>query len=148
VTDTLTIRPYQPADREACLHIFRSNIPAYFTPPELAEFAAFLDAPSCTYFVAEQAGVIVGCGGYALEAHGGALCWGMVDQARHKQGVGQALTQFRLDTMRAAGVRTVWIDTSHLTAPFFARFGFVSTQVDRDYYAPGLHRHLMCCALG
>ncbi|MER3443335.1 MAG: hypothetical protein C4342_00980 [Armatimonadota bacterium] len=52
-------RPYQPHDREACLAVFRSNVPRFFAPHEEREFAGFLDELPCTYFVLEAAGEVL-----------------------------------------------------------------------------------------
>ncbi|MCI0343387.1 MAG: tRNA preQ1(34) S-adenosylmethionine ribosyltransferase-isomerase QueA, partial [Planctomycetales bacterium] len=40
-------------------------------------------------------------------------------------------------------VARVTLDTSQHTVAFFERFGFRTTRVTRDHYAPGLHRHDM-----
>jgi hypothetical protein len=65
----MRVREYTTGDRDACLAVFDSNVPRFFTPAEREEYAAFLDAPlPGPYLVVEdEAGVVVGCGGYALE---------------------------------------------------------------------------------
>ncbi|WP_218022956.1 hypothetical protein, partial [Calidithermus terrae] len=75
---SLVFRPYHPHDREACLAVFRSNVPRFFAPHEEREFAGFLDELPCTYFVLEAAGEVLGCGGYYVAAGRGegGLCWG------------------------------------------------------------------------
>ncbi|MDB5218237.1 MAG: family N-acetyltransferase, partial [Myxococcaceae bacterium] len=38
----MLLRPYEPADRDACLVVFDSNVPAFFAPHEREGFASFL----------------------------------------------------------------------------------------------------------
>ncbi len=38
-----TFRPYQTADREACLGLFDANCPEFFAPNERADYVAFLE---------------------------------------------------------------------------------------------------------
>ena len=41
----LQIRPYTPADEEACLAVCGSHVPTFFAPRDLEEFPAFLRQP-------------------------------------------------------------------------------------------------------
>ena len=140
----VSVRPYAPQDRMACLAIFDGNTPDYFGPSERTEFAAFLDAASVNYLVLETAtGVIVGCGGYYVKSSGGVagLAWGMVDRAWHKRGLGRVLLDARLALLRrfpdAALVR---VNTSQHSRGFFERCGFRAVRVVPDGYAPGIDR--------
>ncbi len=154
--DTFHIRSYTPADRAACLRIFKSNQPKFFTVAEEADFVQWLDQmdgripmppdDEAYYFVVEDAGRLIACGGWGIRAgtSHATLIWGMVDGARHGQGAGQALTAHRLGGFRAAhSGMDITIDTSQHTAAFYARFGFVTEKFTEDGYAPGLHRHDM-----
>ena len=139
------IRPYAPADRDACILLFMSNVPKFFSADELDDFTGYLDTANQTgsYIVLEDAGGIVGCGGVAVEEDGisASLCWGMVDQRLHRSGLGLKLTEARMDAARAiAGVRQIRLDTSQYTQGFYARLGFETTYVTPDGYAPGLDR--------
>ncbi len=152
----LRLRPYVPADRTACLRTFRSNQPKFFTIAEEDYFTQWLDqmdgntpmppGDEAHYFVAESGGEVLACGGWGIRAGAdhATLIWGMVDNAHHGEGVGQTLTQHRLDGFRAAHPgMDITIDTSHHTAPFYARFGFVSEKFTEHGYAPDMHRHDM-----
>lgn len=146
------LRRYRSEDQAACLDLFDSNTPRYFAEAERPDYAAYLEAlyPTATdeaYFVIEAAGQVVACGGLFVrpgetEAE---LAWGMVARAHHRQGYGRQLWQARLDWLGqyAPQVRVVRLDTTGHSAPFFARLGFVITQVQPDFYAPGLDRHDM-----
>lgn len=139
-------RPYEPKDREACLALFDSNVPRFFDPSERAGFEGFLDRLDSPYQVIERDGRIVACGGQAMKPDGrtAVLCWGMVEQGLHRQGLGQALTEARLAAARALpGATSVWLDTGVHTTGFYERFGFVIEGVVRDGYAPGSDRYDM-----
>lgn len=140
----MRIRDYTPADREACLAVFDSNVPKYFVVPEREQFAGFLAALPGPYLVLEdEDGTVVGCGGHAREP-GTALaklCWGMVRQDRHRTGLGQLLLDARLARASAdPDVDAVGLDTSQHTRGFYERIGFRTERVVPDGYAPGLDR--------
>ncbi|MEO1045945.1 MAG: GNAT family N-acetyltransferase [Pseudomonadota bacterium] len=143
----MRFRNYRPEDKQACLALFDSNVPRYFDPIERQMFADFLDDPRGPYFVLELDGDVVGCGGYAREApdqHGtraATFTWGMVHNARHKTGLGQALAEHRLAAIRQEpDLDEVRLSTTPDVAPFFARFGFIAGPVEKDGYAPGMDK--------
>ena len=144
----MTIRPYHPRDRAACLALFDSNVPDDFRPEERPEFEAFLDDRPGPYLVLEDgAGVIVAAGGYAREPGTGtgsgtaALCWGMVARSRQGEGLGRLLVEARLDAVREdPDVSDIVLHTSHRVRGFYERLGFVAEGVVEDGLAPGLHR--------
>ncbi|MDO7874541.1 GNAT family N-acetyltransferase [Hymenobacter sp. ASUV-10] len=153
----MTIRPYTPADRAACLAIFESNMPRYFAPDELPGFARWLDAQDAgrlayaeslaePYFVVEVAGQVVACGGLGIYLKQPLLtmAWGMVRNDLHHQGTGRALLQHRLQFAATHHPSyAVVLDTSQHTYPFFEKLGFQVTKVTPDGYGPGLHRYDM-----
>lgn len=142
-----SFRQYQTSDRSACLAIFDSNTPEWFAPHEREHFELFLDNGPESYFVLiNRDGIVEGAGGIEVEPERRMawLTWGMVDPARHRQGLGRLQLEHRLDLLRGIPeVDRVCIDTSHKTAPFFARFGFVAQRIIPDGYADGLDRHEM-----
>ena len=140
-----TVRVYQAGDRAACLALFDGNTPRFFDPSERVRFAAWLDTSTQPYVVIERvqdgAARIVACGGHAIEADGvtASLSWGMVAQDLHGQGLGQALTQARLEAIGAMPQLTrVTMNTSQHTQGFYARFGFAAVKVTPDGIGPGL----------
>ena len=140
----MRVREYTAADREGCLAVFDSNVPAFFVTEEREAFAEFLDALPGPYLVVEdEAGVIVGCGGYAVvpETRTADLCWGMVARRLHGTGLGRLLLDARLAGIRAdPGADAVALNTSQHTRGFYERRGFVTWRVVPDGFAPGLDR--------
>ncbi|MFT2720379.1 GNAT family N-acetyltransferase [Deinococcus sp. A31D244] len=122
-------------------------MPDLFAPEEHLEFAEFLKTMNDPYFVIEDGEHLVACGGVFLRGDGrtAGLSWGMVERSKHRRGYGRALLQIRLDWLRvhAPEVEALTIDTSQHSAPFFAHMGFETQEVEQDFYAPGLDRHVM-----
>jgi predicted RNase H-like nuclease/N-acetylglutamate synthase-like GNAT family acetyltransferase len=149
----VSLRPYEPADREPCLAVLRSNVPEFAAPHEEEDFARFLDRFAgwgATYEVVLRDGEVVACGGLGYDAakREAAFCWGLVRRDLHRQGIGTRLALTRLaQLVDREDLDRVGLDTSQRTAPFFARFGFRDDKVTPDGYAPGLHRHDMAIGL-
>jgi GNAT superfamily N-acetyltransferase len=124
----LTIRHYRPADREAVLAAFRTNVPEYFPASEEAWLRSCLDEPDGPLFVVEEDDGIVGFGGYEISEfyNLGTLVFGLVRADRHGAGIGRALLHYRLLHMAALALRPryVTVDTHPHTAGFFQRCGF------------------------
>lgn len=143
----MTVRNYQPHDRAACLAVFDSNIGGSFLAIERPEFETYLDTLPGPYLVIEENDVIIACGGYAtnIDAPDTAdLCWGMVRLDLQRAGIGKLLVDARLDRIREDNAyRYVFLKTSHETAAFYERFGFVTQQVVENGIAEGLHRYDM-----
>ena len=148
----MRVRDYTTADRDACLAVFDSNAPGFFVPAEREEFAAFLDALPGPYLVVEdEAGRVLGCGGYAVTpgTTTADLCWGMVRCERHGTGLGRLLLEARLERVRSdALVDAVALNTSQHTRGFYERLGFRTERVTPDGFAPGLDRCDMRLVLG
>lgn len=142
----MILREYTPQDKTACLELFDSNLEPYFKPEERSDFSSFLDRKVGDYFVVENEGEIVGCGGIALrpEIGEGNLTWGMINRQKHRQGIGGFLTEARLERLRQIpGLKTVAIQTSQHTAAFYARYGFEVREIIPDGFGPGLDNYKM-----
>ncbi|MFN3441752.1 MAG: GNAT family N-acetyltransferase [Rhizobium rosettiformans] len=147
--DHLISRPYRHDDFDACLSIFDSNVPGFFSIAERGEFEAFLgevDADSSPYIVLALEGSVVACGGLSLDADKGvaSLSWGMVDQAYHGKGLGTRLTEERLKLARSSmQIAELVLATSQHTFGFYRRHGFTVVQVTPDGFAAGMDRYDM-----
>ena len=91
----------------------------------------------------EEASGVVACGGLWFgqdpERPAG-FAWGMVHPAWQRQGLGTQLARVRLARLRTLGVTRAVLDTSQLTAPFYARLGFQEVRRTPNGYGPGLDR--------
>lgn len=151
----MNIRPYTPADHLRCMEIFESNIPKYFTVPERDQFEfwlnwrdkgvhAYPDSIAELYYVIEDNGTVVGCGGVGVDPKHAVMAWGMVDNKHHGKGYGRALLEYRLNIWKEHYSQyPMQLDTSQHTYTFFEQYGFKTTKVTENGYTEGLHRYDM-----
>ncbi|MBL8715324.1 MAG: hypothetical protein JNL79_04980 [Myxococcales bacterium] len=143
----LLLRSYTRADREGCVALFDSNVPAFFAPAERASFVDYLDDDVVREGIQELVLVdgdrIIACGGLGLRDGEARMCWGIVHRERHGQHLGDLLLLTRLVLGAQAGANRGGLDTIPAVTTFFARKGFVVTRAEDDHYGPGIHRRDM-----
>ena len=140
---SMLLRPYERADRAACLAVFDSNVPRFFAAHEREGFASFLDDLerfAVRYVVLVDGERIIACAGLGLRDGEARMCWGIVDGRRHGEGLGRLLLLLRLVRGAELGARRAGLDTIPSVATFFEREGFVITGGEDDHYGPGIHR--------
>ena len=141
---TVSVRPCQPDDRQACLAIFLSNVPAYFAPEEQVEFESYLDEATTNHLVVLRDQRLVACGGWYVHEGVGRLSWGMVMQSHHLETLGTVLLLWRLKQIfLLPTIDEVHLDTSQHSAGFFNRYGFEAVRTTLNGYGPGLHQVAM-----
>lgn len=143
----IEIRPYQAKDEAACLIVFDSNIPTYFMQSEREEFIEWLEKPDRgDYYVLTKNEEIVACGGIYMDnqAHTAGLAWGMVRQDLHKQGLGKALSLYRLKAIseKYPDLQQQLVTSQH-TAAFYEKLGFQTIEITKDGFGPGLDNYKM-----
>lgn len=139
----MVFRPYSPDDRQECLAVYDSNVPEYFTVDGRPEYESFLGRLPGPYFVIEQSGAIVACGGFAADSSDPGVtvpCWGMVACGHHRSGLSRMLLTERLKRHTGRAVR---LNSSPLTRAFYERFGFGMLRIVPSGYGPGLDLHEM-----
>ena len=141
----MDIRPYSPADRDACLEIFDSNTPDLLSPNARPKFMEFLDAPASSFFIAEHNGEIAGCGGFEIIGVTARLHWGMVRRPWQRQGLGRFLLFYRLrEITRDAAVEIVGLEAPRQAVPFFTAQGFREVAGTSEYAE--MAKRLVVCA--
>lgn len=138
----MKFRLYRPTDASACLSIFDSNVPTYFAPEERSDFEGFLlvQAVDCAFQIIERDGSVIACGGITRRGDGSAgFCWGMVQRALHRQGIGRELTLARLRQAEVdSSITHITLSTSQHTQGFYAGLGFHVTRVVPDGHGAGI----------
>ena len=140
----MRIRPFTPEDLEGCLGLLESNTPEHFVPGDDTLLSEFLSKTRGHYYVVEEDGRIVACGGMEQEPPPeedvATLCWGIVHADAQRQGIGRALTEHRLQQFLPGHpqVRRVRVNTTQKVQGFYERLGFKVVEVKRDHYAEGL----------
>lgn len=139
----LTRRTYLPADREACLALFDSNVPAFFQTYERRSFERFLDSlprPELPYFLLLDDEKLIAAGGVAVDDADARMCWGIVHAKHHGEKIGRFLLVDRMLEGAKLGAQTSSLETIPTTVGFFERHGFVVVGGEDNAYGPGLHR--------
>lgn len=146
-----TPRDYRPADLQACIELFDTNVPKFFRDGERSEYRDFLENLPGPYIVLiDDGNSLLACGGFAVsvERRSADLCWGMVRRELHGQGLGRALVEIRIERIRAdPAVDTLLMNTCQHTVGFYHKLGFRTLDVTIDGYAPGLDRCEMSLSL-
>lgn len=141
-----TIRPYQPADAEPLLILFRKNVPAAFGESEVADYADFLRVNPDPYFVAEHSGYVVGACGCGVKDDGvtGRIAWIFSDPDITGLRIGSVLVRHCLAQLRAnPAVTLIECRTSQVAYRFFERFGFTLQCTEPDYWTAGFDLYYM-----
>lgn len=137
----LLFQPYSVAHKEDCLRIFDANCPRFFAPNERSDYMQFLEASPDGYEVCLLDGKLVGAFGLIDDRERrSALNWILLDPRSQGLGVGSAIMKRVDDLGRAAGLALIHIAASQKSAPFFAKFGALSTAVIDNGWGPGLDR--------
>lgn len=140
------IRPYQSADKPHLIELIRLNTPPYFNPEEEMLLSKYLDNEREDYFVLEEEGTVLGCGGLNYEDNGttAILSWGMIHPDFHGKGLGTQLTKYRLAFINTKpNILKCIVRTSQHTDKFYEKMGFSLKEVKTEYWGPGLDLYHM-----
>lgn len=122
----LRVRPYSPADFQACRELYTLNEPGRFPPGVLPEFEEILQSGRALFLVAEKDGSVCGCGGIYTSSDRypqASLFFGLIHPEMWGQGIGTTLLLARLSLLP----KYVWIVTMFPVAAsveFYRRFNF------------------------
>ena len=142
----IEFQPYETKHEEACLEVFRSNIPQYFAEKEVPGFLDSLNAPDDLYEVCILDGEIIGVGGIWVNAERkeAGLCFGMIHRSYHKRGYGKLLLERRLERISDYDfVEKIIHETGDGTYQFYEKYGFKTVRIDKDPLSIGIDFHQM-----
>ncbi len=137
----ITYGPYDERDHDAVVALLN-----FITDDLGPEVLAVAKAkPSRIVYVARDGGTTVGVIilaliGWSGDAH---LRFLAVAPAYRNRGIGAALVAWARETATAAGMRRLYVDTSHDNVrgmQFYIRHGFIPEVCRFDFYKPGLHQ--------
>jgi [ribosomal protein S18]-alanine N-acetyltransferase len=144
------IRRYTATDKQSLLEILRLNTPQYFAPEEEADFVTYLDQLAEHYYVVEEAGKIVGSGGFNFLDNETwvRISWDLIHPEYQGRGIGKALTTFRIaEIKQKPTVRLIQVRTTQLVYPFYQKLGFELEKVEKDFWAKGFDLYQLYIAL-
>jgi GNAT superfamily N-acetyltransferase len=133
-------RGYVAADRARCLSLFDVNCPDYFAANERDHYCAFIEGEPDDYLVIEADAAIVGAFGLEVTGSSARLHWIMIDPACQGRGIGRAVMAEIMARGMKLGCAAIDIAASHLSAPFFTRFGAQEVGFTKDGWGAGMHR--------
>ncbi|MBW3546256.1 MAG: GNAT family N-acetyltransferase [Bacteroidetes bacterium] len=141
------IRPYTPEDNGQLLEILRLNTPAFFHPEEEADFVDYLKNHVQYYFVVEDAGVIIGAGGFNTGFDNGKtvrISWDIIHPDFQGKGIGTQLTLYRINQIKKSPiVNKVVVRTTQLVYEFYQKIGFELEKTEKDFWAKGFDLYQM-----
>lgn len=140
------IRPYIPADKEKVLGLLRLNTPLYFHSSEEPDLLAYLERDAEHYYVVEEAGEIIGSGGFNLfpAQKTARISWDIIHPAHHGKGIGKQLTLHRLNEIRHNHpVELITVRTTQLVYRFYEKLGFELVKTEKDFWAKGFDLYQM-----
>jgi N-acetylglutamate synthase-like GNAT family acetyltransferase len=140
------IRKYTTKDKKKVIDLLKLNTPEFFDPSEENDFNAYLDCEIEDYFVFEDNATIVGCGGinYFPDEKLARISWDMIHPNYQGKGVGKALTQYRIDHIKAfSTIECIEVRTSQFASDFYGKMGFVLESIEKDYWAKDYDLYLM-----
>ncbi|MGI2223987.1 GNAT family N-acetyltransferase [Shewanella frigidimarina] len=137
----ISFRFYARQDREACLNIFDDNCPEFFAPNERVDYADFLDSLPAEYEVSVLNGVIVGAYGLeGKEPEWRNLNWILISPKVQGIGIGSTFMNRVVSKGTAVNLTGIKIAASHLSAPFFAKYGALPIREIENGWGIGMHR--------
>ena len=135
------LRSYSPKDREACLAIFDANCPEFFAPNERFDYAEFLDSNPADYEVCLSEDKIIGAFGLAgKNPKFKSICWILISPDSQGFGIGSIFMSRAINQSHKAKLEHIKIAASHLSAPFFAKYGAIGDIEIKDGWGPDMHR--------
>lgn len=144
--DSISIRPYNPADKAALLRLMDLNTPDYFAVSEKDDFQNYLEQEIELYFVITSQNQIVGCGGINCENEKtiGIISWDIIHPDFQGKGFGKKLLQHRISKLKLIPlVQKIIVRTSQSTFKFYQKQGFELLEIIPDYWAEGFDLYAM-----
>ena len=144
------IRPYQIEDKQKVIDLLRLNIPQYFDYTEESDFIQYLDNFAEHYFVVEETGQLIACGGinYLEDESIARISWDMVHPDFQSKGIGKQLSLYRINEIKKnVKVKVILVRTSQLAFKFYEKMGFTLEKIEKDYWAKGFDLYLMNMSL-
>ena len=144
----MTIRGHRDSDRDRIIELLRLNTPRYFSPNEEQDLVDYLVHHAQNYYVVEIDNTVLGCGGFNVSEDGttAKISWDIFHPQSHGQGLGTALTKFRIQKIKTiGGVTTLSVRTSQLAYKFYEKFGMQTKEIVKDFWDVGFDLYRMDC---
>jgi GNAT superfamily N-acetyltransferase len=141
---------YQSGCFDQCMGLFDKNCPTFFAENEREDYAGYLQNLAGSYKVIFDEGKLIAAFGLGVDkdSNRARVTWIMVCPDSKGQGVGAKMMAFA--KQYAIDHQLKWLDiaASHLSAPFFEKFGAVPLNYIENGWGPDMHRVDMALSLG
>ena len=139
---TIEFLAYEESCIDRSLRLFDENCPRYFSESEKEDYAAFLRTNPSGYFVGAVDQGIVSAFGLitAADSLRGRLTWILVAPASKGDGLGTKMMSLAKKSAQEKDLCAIDIAASHLSAPFFKKFGAQPLSETVDGWGQGMHR--------
>ncbi|MFM9056317.1 MAG: GNAT family N-acetyltransferase [Bacteroidota bacterium] len=147
-THVITIRVYEPKDKEEVIDLIRLNTPDYFAVQEEQDFSNYLETERELFYVLLLDRKIAGCGGinFSDKRTTGILSWDIIHPAHQGKSLGTTLMKHRMDQLRSlGGIQKITVRTSQVAYRFYEKQGFELLEIVKDYWAEGFDLYNMAC---
>ena len=138
----LIFKDYSKSYFNECLSLFDKNCPQYFATNERNDYINFLETPSKNYKVGFVAKAVTAVFGFDIDTinERARITWIMTDPSAHSKGLGTEMIHYAKKMAREHKLKIIDIAASHLSAPFFAKFGAITTREIKDGWGVNMHR--------
>lgn len=140
------IRAYNPPDKNELINLIKLNTPQYFSKAEEKDLSNYLDDEIEDYFVYEEDGAIIGCGGINYEDGDktAVISWDIIHPDYQGKGIGKQLLLHRINKIkRNKLVIQIKVRTAQLTYKFYEKSDFILQRIEKDFWAPGFDLYYM-----
>ncbi len=141
-TEELIFESYEASYFEDCLELFDLNCPSSFAPNERGDFESFLSSPPGCYKLGLSQGKLVAAFGMEIDDRRGRarITWIMVSPNAKGLGAGSKMMHHAKQMLEDQRVDIIDIAASHLSEPFFSKFGATRVGFENDGWGEGMHR--------
>jgi|TARA_B110000914_G_scaffold91874_1_gene80826 N-acetylglutamate synthase-like GNAT family acetyltransferase len=133
---------YDKSNFEECLSLFDENCPKYFALNERNDYIKYLKSNPKGYKTLFSNKKIIAAYGFNInKALGsGRLSWIIVSPSSKNNGIGTEIMESIKKTSLTNNLSTVDISASHLSAPFFKKFGYIEIKIIENGWGNNMDR--------
>lgn len=142
----ITIRRYEPRDKNKVIELFQLNTPKYFAIAEETDLINYLETEIELYYVLIYNSKIIGCGGinFANNKTIGKISWDIFHPAYQGKYLGTTLLHYRIEKLQLINtIQKITVRTSQKVYQFYEKQGFQLLEITKDYWATGFDLYYM-----
>ncbi len=133
---------YNAKHYRECLELFDENCPRYFAVNEKEDYIEFLKSEPSSYLVGSVGSLLVSAFGLTPEptTPRGRLTWILVHPKSKGNGIGAQMMSIVKNVASEKNFTAIDIAASHLSAPFFKKYGAVELNKILNGWGENMHR--------